>query len=189
MQQGDAMDWGIIGAGVRPADAAQRERLAAQDYLTTLVELNPEGSVAEVVGSMIGFVAIEEDNANLIAQMAKPEIRIVSLTVTEGGYFLDPATKSFDMAHPDIQFDAANPGRPRTVFGAMIAALRIRRADNIGPFTCQSCDNLQGNGDILRQTCLLRGCPIGHSQIGSIPTAASRTRWWIALYLPLDQER
>lgn len=146
------MDWGIIGAGVRPADAAQRERLAAQDYLTTLVELNPEGSVAEVVGSMIGFVAIEEDNANLIAQMAKPEIRIVSLTVTEGGYFLDPATKSFDMAHPDIQFDAANPGRPRTVFGAMIAALRIRRADNIGPFTCQSCDNLQGNGDILRQT-------------------------------------
>lgn len=152
MQQGDAMGWGIIGAGVRAGDAAQRQRLAAQDYLTTLIELAPKGRSAEIVGSMIGFVPVEEDNAALIAQMADPAIRIVALTVTEGGYYIDPVTKAFDPEHPDMQHDAAHSDRPRTAFGAMIAALKQRRADGTGPFTGQSCDNLQGNGAILRQT-------------------------------------
>ncbi|MEP6066983.1 MAG: mannitol dehydrogenase family protein [Paracoccaceae bacterium] len=152
MQVGEAMDWGIVGAGVRAGDEAQRQRLAAQDYLTTLIELDPKGRSAEVVGSMIGFVPVEEDNAALIAQMADPAIRIVALTVTEGGYYIDPVTKGFDAKHPDIQHDAANPESPKTAFGAMIATLKQRRANNTGPFTCQSCDNLQGNGAILRQT-------------------------------------
>ncbi|MEO9827706.1 MAG: mannitol dehydrogenase family protein [Paracoccaceae bacterium] len=152
MQAGDAMDWGIIGAGVRAGDEAQRQRLVGQDYLTTLIELDPKGRSAEIVGSMISFVPVEEDNAALIAQMANPSICIVALTVTEGGYIIDPVTKSFDASHPDIQHDAANPERPKTAFGAMIAALKQRRTDGTGPFTCQSCDNLQGNGAILRQT-------------------------------------
>ena len=129
-----------------------RQRLAAQDYMTTLIELDPSGTSAEVVGSMIGYVPIEEGNAALIAQMADPAIRIVALTVTEGGYYTDPVTKGFDAAHPDIVHDAANPGTPRTAFGAMVEALRRRREIGAGPFTGQSCDNLQGNGAILRQT-------------------------------------
>ncbi|MBD3802587.1 mannitol dehydrogenase [Thioclava sp. L04-15] len=152
MQQGLAQDWAIVGAGVRPYDAVQRAKLAAQDYLTTLIELGPESSSAEVVGSMIDYVAIEDGNGALIARMAEPDIRIVALTVTEGGYYIDPAGKGFDAAHPDIVHDAANPDRPRTAFGAMVAALRLRRERGTGPFTGQSCDNLQGNGRILRQT-------------------------------------
>ncbi|MCB1335749.1 MAG: mannitol dehydrogenase family protein [Roseivivax sp.] len=152
MQQGEALDWAIIGAGVRSYDEAMRQRLAAQDYMTTLIELDPSGTSAEVVGSMIGYVPIEEGNAALIAQMADPAIRIVALTVTEGGYYTDPVTKGFDAAHPDIVHDAANPGTPRTAFGAMVEALRRRREIGAGPFTGQSCDNLQGNGAILRQT-------------------------------------
>lgn len=152
MQQGEALDWAIVGAGVRAGDEAQRLRLAGQDYLTTLIELDPEGQSAEIVGSMIDFVPVQEGNAALIARMADPSIRIVSLTVTEGGYYIDPVTKAFDAGHPDIQHDAVHPESPRTAFGAMIAALRQRRADGSGPFTGQSCDNLQGNGAILRQT-------------------------------------
>ncbi|MEL7271802.1 MAG: mannitol dehydrogenase family protein [Pseudomonadota bacterium] len=152
MQQGKALDWGIIGAGVRAGDEAQRQRLAAQDYLTTLIELDPTSHSAEIIGSMIGFVPVEQHNAALIAQMADPAIRIVSLTVTEGGYYMDPATKAFDADHDDIRHDAQNPHKPLTAFGAMIAALAQRRQNGHGPFTCQSCDNLQGNGDILRQT-------------------------------------
>ena len=152
MELGEAHDWAIIGAGVRPYDAAMREKLAAQDYLCTLIELDPKGTRAEVVGSMIDYVPIEEGNGALIARMAEPDIRIVALTVTEGGYFIDPATKGFDAAHPDIVHDAANPDRPRTAFGAMVAALKLRRDRGIGPFTGQSCDNLQGNGAVLRQT-------------------------------------
>ena len=152
MQQGMAQDWAIVGAGVRPADAAMRDRLLAQDGLSTLIELSPGGVSAEVVGAMIDFVPVEEDNGPLVAQMARPEIRIVSLTVTEGGYYLDPATKGFDAAHADIRHDADNPATPRTAFGAIVAALRLRREADAAPFTVQSCDNLQGNGDICRQT-------------------------------------
>ncbi len=154
-QQGLNKDWAIVGAGVRPYDEKMREKMKAQDYLTTLIELDPSGvSSVEVVGSMINYVPVEEGNAPLIERMAQADIRIVSLTVTEGGYYIDPATKGFDSTHPDMQHDAANPAQPRTAFGAIIAALKLRRDKGIGPFTGQSCDNLQGNGDILRQTCV-----------------------------------
>lgn len=152
MQMGEAQDWAIIGAGVRGPDEAQRLKLAAQDYLTTLIELDPSGSSAEVTGSMIDYVPVTPDNAPLIAKMAVPEIRIVALTVTEGGYYLDPATNGFDAAHPDIVHDAVHPDKPKTAFGAMVAALRLRRDRGIGPFSGLSCDNLEGNGSILRQT-------------------------------------
>lgn len=152
MQQGEALDWAIIGAGVRPYDGAMREKLLRQDCLTTLIELAPTRRSAEIVGAMIDYLPVEEGHGPLIARMADPAIRIVSLTVTEGGYYLDPATKGFDAGHPDIVHDAANPDRPRTAFGAMVAALRLRRAAGLKPFTGLCCDNLQGNGDVLRQT-------------------------------------
>ena len=101
---------------------------------------------------MIGYVPVEDDNAPLIAAMADPAIRIVSLTVTEGGYYIDPATNRFDAGHPDIVHDGSNPDRPRTAFGAIISALGRRRAEGSGPFTLQCCDNLVGNGNVLRQT-------------------------------------
>jgi len=152
MQQGLAQDWAIIGAGVRPYDEAMRQKMAAQDYLTTLIELDPSGRSAEVVGSMIDYVPVEEGNGPLIARMAAPDIRIVALTVTEGGYYIDPATGGFDAAHLDMVHDAAHPDTPKTAFGAMIAALKKRREAGTGPFTGQCCDNLQHNGDVLRQT-------------------------------------
>ena len=145
-------DWAIIGAGVRPNDAAQREKLLGQDCLSTLIELDASGTSVEVIGAMIDYVPVEEGNAALIRRMSDPSTRIVALTVTEGGYYTDPATKAFDAAHPDIRHDAAHPDRPRTAFGAMVAALRRRRDRGIGPFTGQSCDNLRGNGAVLRRT-------------------------------------
>lgn len=151
MEQGLAHDWAIIGAGVRPSDAAMRDRLLEQDCLTTLIELDPAGVSAEVVGPMIDFLPVEEGQAPLIAAMSEPSIRIVALTVTEGGYYLD-ASGQFDAAHPDIRHDAQNPASPRTAFGAIVAALRARRDAGHAPFTGQCCDNLQHNGAVLRQT-------------------------------------
>jgi mannitol 2-dehydrogenase len=152
MEQGLAHDWAIVGAGVRAYDEQMREKLAAQDYLTTLIELDPAGSSAEIVGSMIDYVPVQEGNGPLIERMAAPDIRIVALTVTEGGYYIDPATGGFDAAHPDIEHDASNPESPKTAFGAMVAALRLRRDRGVGPFTGQCCDNLQSNGEVLRRT-------------------------------------
>ncbi|MCU4652737.1 mannitol dehydrogenase family protein [Roseibacterium sp. SDUM158016] len=151
MQAGHAMDWAIIGAGVRPYDAAMREKLIAQDCLTTLIELAPGHRSAEVIGPMIDYLPIEEGNGPLIRAMADPAIRIVALTVTEGGYYTDPTTGGLDTAHPDIAHDAAHPDKPKTAFGAMVAALARRKAEGLGPFTGLCCDNLRGNGTILRQ--------------------------------------
>ncbi len=150
MQQGQARDWAIIGASVRDSDADMREKLLDQDCLTSLIELDPRGISVEVIGPMIGYLPIEDEHAALIRKMADPAIRIVSLTVTEGGYFLDTNTGAFNTEHEDIQHDAQSPDRPRTVFGAIVAALRHRRDNGLPPFTALSCDNLQGNGAILR---------------------------------------
>ncbi len=111
MEQGMARDWAILGAGVRPpADAAQREKMLAQDCLTTLIELDPAGKSAEVTGSMIDFLPVEEDNAALIAAMARPEIRIVAMTLTEGGYYR--AAGGFDADHPIWPMMRRIPMRP-----------------------------------------------------------------------------
>jgi len=147
---GEGHDWAILGAGVREGDARMREVLAAQDYLSSVIELAPGAHSARVIGAMTGFVPVEPGNASLITAMADPAIRIVSLTVTEGGYYIDPKTNTFSPAHPDILHDAANPDRPETVFGAIVAALRARRAAGVQPFTVMCCDNVPHNGHVTR---------------------------------------
>ena len=147
---GEGHDWAILGAGVRAADAKMREALIAQDCLSTVIELDPAAKSCRRIGSMIDFLPVEKDNASLIEGMAKPEIRIVSLTVTEGGYFINSATGQFDPHAPEIVADAADPDHPATAFGAIIAALKARRAAGIQPFTVMSCDNLPGNGHVTQ---------------------------------------
>jgi len=143
-------EWAILGAGVRPADAAMREALGQQDWLSTVIELNPAAKRARRIGAMIDFIEVDATNATLIAAMSRPEIRIVSLTVTEGGYFIDPATGQFDPTAEDITADSRTPDCPGTAFGAIVAALRIRRDAGQMPFTVLSCDNLSGNGDAAK---------------------------------------
>jgi mannitol 2-dehydrogenase len=142
-------DWAIVGAGVREADRAMRDSLLAQDWLTTVVEQEATESVARVTGSMIDFIEPGDSEA-IIARLADPAIRIVSLTITEGGYFIDPASQSFDPTHPEIAADAANPDAPKTVFGLIVAGLRRRRAAGHAPFTVMSCDNIPGNGHVTQ---------------------------------------
>ena len=151
MQKDLAKDWAIIGSGITQYDVKMREGLQAQDFLTTLIELDPEGNQScEVVGPMIGYVPVEKNNQKLIIAMSDSNIRIVSLTVTEGGYFLDE-NGDFNLKHPDIIHDINNPNIPKTVFGVIVSALKNRKKNNIGPFTGLSCDNLMQNGNKLKQ--------------------------------------
>ena len=151
-EMGIDRDWAIVGAGVTQYDEAMRERLVSQDWLTTVVELDPEQLSAHVTGAMIDF--IEVDHSAIIRAMAAPEVRIVSLTVTEGGYFVDAQSGGFESSHPDIVADGSNPGSPKTVFGVIIAALAARREKGIPPFTVMSCDNLPENGHVAKQAVL-----------------------------------
>lgn len=141
-------EWAIVGAGVMPGDAAMREALEGQDWLTTVVEQSAETSSARVTGPMIDMLPVG-DAAAIVARLADPEIRIVSLTVTEGGYFVD-ATGTFDPSHPAIVADGANPEAPKTVFGLIAAGLKHRKAAGLAPFTVMSCDNIPHNGRVAR---------------------------------------
>ncbi len=144
---GSDHDWALIGAGVREADEAMRQKLMAQDWLTTVVEQEADTSSARITGAMIDYIR-PGDSAAVIARLADPAIRIVSLTITEGGYYIDPASQKFDPNHPDIAFDAANMVDPKTAFGLILAGLMRRRDAGIVPFTVMSCDNIPGNGHV-----------------------------------------
>jgi mannitol 2-dehydrogenase len=142
-------DWAIIGAGVLPADEQMRRVLAGQDFLTTVVEQSASRNTARVTGSMIDFRA-PHDPAAIISLLAEPAIRIVSLTITEGGYFIDPASGVFDPHNAEMAADAAASASPKTVFGLIVAALERRRLAGVEPFTVMSCDNIPHNGVVAR---------------------------------------
>jgi mannitol 2-dehydrogenase len=150
MNSGQALDWAICGVGVLPGDRRMHEVMRAQDCLYTLVVKHPDGALEpRVVGSIADFLFAPDDPEAVVARMADPGTRIVSLTVTEGGYHVHPVTGDFDDRDEDIQHDLRDPAAaPRTMFGFVTAALRRRRDVGTGPFTVMSCDNIQGNGDV-----------------------------------------
>ena len=151
-EQGLDLDWAIVGAGIKPVDAERRRLLAEQDWLTTVVDLGADRSSARVVGAMVDYCEVRPEA--IIARLADPAIRIVSLTITEGGYYTDAATGGFDAGHPEIRHDAEHPGDPQTVFGMLVAGFGQRRARSLPPFTVLSCDNVPQNGRVTRQTVL-----------------------------------
>ena len=149
MESGEARDWAIVGASVMESDTALRRALFRQDLLGTVVSESGSESEARVTGPMVDYLPIG-DARRILEALVDPRIRIVSLTVTEGGYFVDANTGRFDPDHPRIRADAANPGAPATVFGIICRALAARREAGTGAFTVMSCDNLPHNGAAAR---------------------------------------
>mgnify|MGYP000023532569 CR=1 FL=1 len=136
--------WGIIGASLRSASV--HKALAPQDCLYTLLERGPSGTSARVIGSLLDVLVAPAHRGRLLAAMADPAIRIVSLTVTEKGYCHDPATGELQETHPDIVHDIGRPSEPGSVPGLIVRALEMRRAAGVPPFAVLSCDNLPENG-------------------------------------------
>mgnify|MGYP000566009670 CR=1 FL=1 len=152
MNAGQAQEWAIVGVGTMPGDARMRDAMRAQDCLYTLVVKHPDGSrEARVIGCMVDYLFAPDDPQAVLDRLADPATRIVSLTVTEGGYHVNQVTGQFDPDAPDLQADLAGDGLPRSVFGFLTEALAMRRARGIPPFTVMSCDNLPGNGDVARK--------------------------------------
>ena len=152
MNSGAALDWGICGIGVQPSNARMRDALAAQDGLYTLVIRHGDGTWdARVIGSIVEYLLAPDDPEAAVEKMAAPATRIVSLTVTEGGYGLDTVTGEFDATAGSVMADLRPGAVPRTVFGLVTEALARRRARGIPAFTILSCDNIQGNGHLSRR--------------------------------------
>lgn len=140
-------DWALVGVGVFEGERAGREKLAEQDFLTTVVEQDEGHVSARVTAAMVDFL-VPGNGAAIISRLADPEIRIVSMTITEGGYYVDPASGKFDPDTLDIVSDAQDIEHPRTVFGLILAGLARRRAAGLPPFTVMSCDNIPHNGRV-----------------------------------------
>ena len=145
-------DWGIIGASLR--SVAPISDLKAQDHLFSVTARSAAGNDVRVVGSVIGGLTAAQDGAALLDLLADPAIRIVSLTVTEKAYGLDPATGGLDRQHPTVVSDISNPTSPTGVIGFIVEGLARRRAAGILPFTVLCCDNLPTNGRVVRRLML-----------------------------------
>lgn len=152
MNQGKALDWAICGVGVLEHDAKMAKVMREQDCLYTLVIKNSDGSrEGRVIGAMTEYLFAPDDPEKVIEKLAATTTRIVSLTVTEGGYNVHHVTGEFNADNPDVQHDLATGASPKTSFGLVVEALKRRRERGILPFTVMSCDNIQGNGDVAQK--------------------------------------
>jgi mannitol 2-dehydrogenase len=152
LEAGAHDDWAICGIGLMPRDTRMRDVLGAQDGLYTLTLRHPDGSdEIDVIGSLRRFLYAPDDPQAVIDQLCDPGVRIVSLTITEGGYVHDPVGGKAASDDPAVAEETSGGlSAPITAFGYIAAALRARRAAGIAPFTVLSCDNIQGNGDVAR---------------------------------------
>lgn len=150
LNQGGDLAWGFCGVGLLRHDARIHDVMRSQDCLYTLVERGSEGDTARVIGSIVNFAFAPDNREKVLEQMASPDTRIVSLTITEGGYYID-STGELDAKHPDLQHDLAKPHEPSCSFGYLLEALERRRLRGLAPFTVMSCDNVQSNGELAKK--------------------------------------
>ena len=143
-------DWGYCGVGLLKHDARMRDTMRDQDCLYTLVERSQSGDSARVIGSIGEFLFAPDGPEVVLEKMASADTKLISLTITEGGYYIHQGTGKFDEHHPDIQRDLANPHQPGCSFGYLLEAMDRRRTRGVAPCTLMSCDNIQSNGDMLK---------------------------------------
>ena len=147
----EARQWGICGVGLLPGDKRMAQVMADQDGLYTLLVLDPDGSSSlRVIGSIVRYLYAPEQLDDVLDVIAAEQTRIVTLTVTEGGYNLDPVSHAFDEANPDIVRDLVPGAMPTTMFGVLAEAFQRRRQAGRGGITVVSCDNIEANGDTAR---------------------------------------
>jgi len=153
MNDGKALDWGICGVGIMPGDRRMADAMAAQDGLYTLVVKHPDGRFEpRVIGSIVDYLFAPDHPDAVIERMADAGTRIVSLTITEGGYNIHAVTGDFDETNPDVRHDLEPAATPRTTFGLITEALVRRRERGLRPFAILSCDNIQENGNVARRS-------------------------------------
>lgn len=146
------MDWAVSGAMLLPGDKDLYEALKESDGRYTLTICGRDGKdQAKEIDSLVEVNWVGDDPQKILGKMADPNTRIISMTITEGGYNIDRKSGEFDLNNQAVKKDLANPGSPETVFGYIAEGLRQRKQANAGPVTILSCDNLQHNGNTTRK--------------------------------------
>lgn len=144
--------WGIVAVNLRSADPVNA--LEAQDGLYSVITRSEDGDQCEIVGATVEWICAARDRGRVLARLADPDIRIVTLTVSEKAYGLFPATGGLDRAHPAVAADLLEPKAPVGVLGFIVQGLALRHAAGLKPFTVLCCDNLPANGKVVRRLVL-----------------------------------
>lgn len=155
MEQANDNSWGITGVGILESDKYMADCLKEQDYNYTLM-LKPykDENSATIVGTIGDYIHAYQNYQPLIKKVCNPNLAIISMTVTEGGYNIDPNTGKFDWNNELINYDISNPDTPKTIFGYLALCLKHRKNNNLNGITLLSCDNVQHNGKVLEYTLL-----------------------------------
>lgn len=147
-------DWGICEISLFSGDRLMSQ-LRAQDHLYTVLEKGANGNQAIVIGAVHECLNAKLDSLTaIIEKFCEPQVAIVSLTITEKGYCIDPATGTLDLTHPRIRHDIDSPGEPHSAPGILVEALSRRRERGLLPFTVLSCDNIPDNGHVVKNAVL-----------------------------------
>ncbi|CAM9101405.1 unnamed protein product [Ectocarpus fasciculatus] len=151
------LNYGICGVCILPFDEQIYSALKKQDGKYHLIEKGNERETVKSVESIVDLIFGYEDPVAAFEKLAHIDVKIVTFTVTEAGYFYDCATKELNFEHAAVVHDLAHPESPRTLYGYLLRGLALRRECGLPPFTVQSCDNVQGNGDLVKHL-LLQFC-------------------------------
>ncbi|MCP1243728.1 mannitol dehydrogenase family protein [Acetobacter lambici] len=149
--------WGIIGVGLTQGDHSTKKAamFQAQDCLYSLTECAPSGDRSiRIIAALRDYLLAPQNPQSVLEHLTSPDIHIVSMTITEGGYNINEVTGLFDLDTPAVKNDLQNPTNPTTVFGYVVEGLRRRRDAGLNAFTIMSCDNLRHNGDVARKAFL-----------------------------------
>lgn len=165
--------WGIIAVNLRSPEPV--EALKAQDGLYSITVRSKEGDRAEVLGATVDWICAAQERERVLDQLAHPDIRLVTMTVSEKAYGLDPVSGGLDRAHPAVAADLKTPQEPVGILGFLVEGLSRRKAAGRKPFTVLCCDNLPSNGKVIKRLVLemaqLRDAELGEwiAQNGAFP--------------------
>ncbi|MCG8611987.1 MAG: mannitol dehydrogenase family protein, partial [Pseudomonadales bacterium] len=141
--------WGITIVNLFKADGIRQ--LRQQNHLYSVTQVEAKAKQEWIIGSVIASLhPVIDGLPAIMAALSAPELKVLSLTITEKGYGLSPATGKLDLTHPLIVADLKSPETPRSAIGVLVEGLRQRYAACGTPVTILSCDNLAHNGDLTR---------------------------------------
>jgi mannitol 2-dehydrogenase len=142
--------WGEFGVGLLTHDKLIHSALTQQDFLYGLLNVDSDQMSYRIIGSLTGHLYAPESSEEVLEKLCSPDCAIVSMTVTEGGYFIEDASGRFLADHDDVRHDLEHPDHPITWLGYVAEAAHRRMLRGGTPFTLLSCDNLQANGATAR---------------------------------------
>lgn len=144
--------WGIIAVSLHSEDTFNK--LVGQDLVFNALSMSDTKKRAQKISSVSDFLVAKKDGQSVLDALSDEQIEIVSLTITEKGYYYNSDKKELDFNNQNIIDDLENLENPKTAVGFLVAGLKDRYLSGKAPFTVLSCDNLPNNGAVVKKITL-----------------------------------